>query len=147
MKKLIDTIEVHELRARRALLIKQARKHEAEAAEFRRLAAEVGMKLHLMGEPIYQEHPIYHDEVLPAIRQARKVCLQYGFDFIFTVRTPIEGSPLLSHCLAGAHKEFSPKMQRMIDIIKSAEILDGLTGESVSPEQPQQQLSDNSENS
>lgn len=145
MKKLIDTIEVHEMRAKRALYLKQARKHEAEAAEFRKLASDVGMKLHLMGEPIYVDHPIYVDQIIPVLRQARKTCMHFGFDFIYTTRTPIHGQPLLCHALAGAVTQFTPKMQRIFDIIKEAEILNGLTGESVSAEQPQQQVSDNSE--
>lgn len=145
MKKLIQTVEVHEMRAKRALFIKQARKLEAEAAEFRQMASDVGMKLHLMGEPIYTDHPIYHDQVEPVLRQARKICMHFGFDFIYTTRTPIHNQPLLCHALAGAVTEFTPKMQKIIDIIKDAEILDGLTGDSKSAEQPQQQVSDNSE--
>lgn len=145
MKKLINTVEVHEMRAKRALLLKQARKHESEAAEFRRLACEVGMKLHLMGEPIYKDHPIYVDQVLPVLREARKTCLHFGFDFIYTTRTPISGQPLLCHALAGAVTEFTPKMQQIFDIIKNDETLDGLTGLRIEAEQPQQQVSDNSE--
>lgn len=145
MKKLIKTVEVHELRAKRALLIKQARKHEAEAIEFRRLACEAGMKLHLMGEPMYTQHPVYHDEVQPALQAARKVCMKYGFDFIYITRTPLAGVPLMSHALAGAVTDFTPKMQRIFDIVKAAEILDPLTGERLSAEHDQQQVSDNSE--
>lgn len=147
MKKLIDTVEVHELRAKRALFLKRARKLEDEAAQFRKDAAKAGMQLQLLGEPIYKEHPIYHDEVLPALRAARKVCLDYGFDFIYVTRTPLSGQPNFAHLYAGAVTQFTPTMQRMVDVIRDRPELDALTGEEIPAEQPQQQVSDNSENS
>lgn len=119
MKKLERTIEVHSLRAKRALLLKQARKLEAEAAKFRADACEAGCQLTGMGEDIYNDHPIYHDMVYPYLKKARHASVVFGFDALYQTRTPLPGCPDFTHAIAGIIKDPTPAMKGCLDLIMS----------------------------
>lgn len=119
MKKLINTIEVHELRAKRALFIKKARELEKQAAKFRQDAMEAGCKLHQLGEPMYTRHPIYADMVYPYLRMARNISLNARFDLLFQVRTPMSTEPDWTEGIAGIMDEPTETMGKCIDLINS----------------------------
>lgn len=118
MKKLIRTIEVHELRAKRALFLRKARALEAEAMKFRRDAAEAGCELTNLGEPIYTGHPLYQDMVYPLIKRARHNCVVFGFDLMFQTRTPLPGSPDFTHAIVGIIDEPTPTMAGCLELIQ-----------------------------
>jgi hypothetical protein len=119
MKKLINTIEVHELRAKRALFLKKARELEKQAAKFRVDALQAGCQLHELGEHQYVRHPAYQDLVYPALRQARNISINAGFDILFQVRTPLAGNPDWTEGIAGVHNEPTETMGKCIELIKA----------------------------